>query len=92
MINIKPMYGFVLIREIQSPVITKGGLILPESAKKQGLMRGEVVKLGDAGPDYDCSDIKIGTKVMFVEYSSADVEEDGLRLLPYTEIKAVYED
>jgi chaperonin GroES len=86
--NIQPMQGRVLVKEIKPDDKAKGGLILPESAKDRSLMKGEVLKLGVPTPDYDCSGIVLGAKVLFVEYAAAEVELDGekYRFIRYEDV------
>lgn len=77
--NITPMQGRILVTEIPPESKTKGGLILPETAKDRALMRGEVLELGVPTPDYDCSLINKGSIVLFVEYAAAELEVAGVK-------------
>lgn len=82
------MQGRILVREIKPETITKGGLILLDSTAERSLMKATVVKLGSPTPDYDCSPIKEGSIVLFVEYASSDIEHGGekLRFIRYEDI------
>lgn len=73
------MQGRVLVKEIPPENKTKGGLILPETAKERALMRGLVLELGVPTPDYDCTPILKGSTVLFVEYAAAELEVDGIK-------------
>src|ERR1035437_4900007 len=77
--KITPMQGRILVKEILPENKTKGGLILPESAKERALMRGEVIELGVYTPDYDCTLINKGSTVLFVEYAAAELDVDGVK-------------
>lgn len=83
----------VLIQEIQPPEITKGGLILPTSARDRSLMRGIVLKKGECSDDYNLTLINIGSKILFVEYSSSEVELGGekFRFIRYEDIIGTYD-
>lgn len=90
------MQDRVLIKEIQPPETTKGGLILPSSARDRSLMRGVVLKLGTPSVDYNLTlaGIKIGSKILFVEYSSSEVELGGekFRFIRYEDIIGTYDE
>ncbi len=74
--NIRPMQGRILVKEIIPEGKTPGGLILPDSAKAQPLTKGLVIACGTPSPEYDCSPIVPEKIVLFVEYSSAEWTED----------------
>lgn len=75
--NITPMQGRILVKEIKPEEKTKGGLILPKSAQERSLMKALVITCGAPSPEYDCSLITEGSTVLFVEYAAAEVELEG---------------
>ena len=67
MLEIKPLFARVLIeREVEE--ITKGGIIIPDDAKKRHApTRGKIIAIGD---NVDPS-LKVGQTVVFGMYSGA---------------------
>ena len=88
------MQGRILVKEIHPQDKTTGGLILPESATKKALVKAEVIRVGLPIQEYDCSEIKEGAIVLFVEYAGAEVEEEGEKclLVRYEDIIGVIEE
>ncbi len=79
-----PLHDRVLVRRIESDETTKGGLIIPESAKEKPA-EGEIVSCG-AGARKDSGelipmDVKAGDKVLFGKWSGTEVKIDGEDLL-----------
>ncbi len=79
-----PLHDRVLVRRIESDETTKGGLIIPDSAKEKPA-EGEIVSCG-AGARKDSGelipmDVKAGDKVLFGKWSGTEVKIDGEDLL-----------
>lgn len=79
-----PLHDRVLVRRVESDEKTKGGLIIPDSAKEKPA-EGEVVSCG-AGARKDSGeliamDVKAGDKVLFGKWSGTEVKIDGEDLL-----------
>ena len=72
-----PLHDRVLVRRIESEDKTKGGLIIPDSAKEKP-MQGDVVAVGKGKMTEDGKvlplDVKIGDKVLFGKYSGTEVK------------------
>jgi chaperonin GroES len=80
----KPLHDRVLVRRIESDETTKGGLIIPDSAKEKPA-EGEIVSTGE-GARKDSGEliamaVKAGDKVLFGKWSGTEVKIDGEDLL-----------
>lgn len=79
-----PLHDRVLVRRVESDETTKGGLIIPESAKEKPA-EGEIVAVGAGAKDEDgdriSMDVKAGDKVLFGKWSGTEITLDGQELL-----------
>jgi chaperonin GroES len=80
----KPLHDRVLVRRVQSDEKTKGGLIIPDSAKEKPA-EGEIVACGE-GARKDSGEliamaVKAGDRVLFGKWSGTEVSVDGEELL-----------
>ena len=80
----KPLHDRVLVRRIESDETTKGGLIIPDTAKEKPA-EGEVIACGD-GARKESGDlipmaISVGDKILFGKWSGTEVTVDGEELL-----------
>ncbi|MFU8865392.1 MAG: co-chaperone GroES [Rhodobacterales bacterium] len=79
-----PLHDRVLVRRVESDEKTKGGLIIPESAKEKPA-EGIIVSVGAGAKDDDgariAMDVKAGDKVLFGKWSGTEVTLDGEELL-----------
>ena len=80
----KPLHDRVLVRRVQSDEKTKGGLIIPDSAKEKPA-EGEVISTGE-GARKDSGEliapsVKAGDRVLFGKWSGTEVSIDGEELL-----------
>ena len=76
----KPLHDRVLIERLDSPEKTKGGIILPESAKEKP-MEGLVVEVGNViidkkGNIFPLS-LQKGDKVLFAKWGGTEVKIDN---------------
>ena len=82
--NFTPLHDRVLVRRIESDEKTKGGLIIPDSAKEKP-QEGEVVSVGAGARDDDgdriAMDVKAGDKILFGKWSGTEVKIDGEDLI-----------
>ena len=79
-----PLHDRVLVRRIEGEEKTKGGLIIPDSAKEKP-QEGEVVACGegsrkDSGELIPMS-VKAGDRILFGKWSGTEVKLDGEDLL-----------
>ncbi|MDT8345589.1 MAG: co-chaperone GroES [Thermohalobaculum sp.] len=82
--SFKPLHDRVLVRRIESESTTKGGLIIPDSAKEKP-QEGEVVAVGE-GARKDSGDlipmgVKAGDRILFGKWSGTEIKLDGEELL-----------
>ena len=80
----KPLHDRVLVRRIEGEDKTKGGLIIPDSAKEKPA-EGEIVAVGtgarkDNGELIEMA-VKAGDRVLFGKWSGTEVKLDGEDLL-----------
>jgi chaperonin GroES len=80
----KPLHDRVLVRRVESDEKTKGGLIIPDSAKEKPA-EGEIVACGE-GARKDSGEliamaVKAGDRVLFGKWSGTEVSVDGEELL-----------
>ena len=81
---LKPLHDRVLVRRTESEDKTKGGLIIPDSAKEKP-SEGEIVAAGpgarkDSGELIEMA-VKAGDKILFGKWSGTEVTIDGEELL-----------
>ena len=80
----KPLHDRVLVKRVQSDEKTKGGLIIPDSAKEKPA-EGEIVAVGE-GARKDSGEliapsVKVGDRILFGKWSGTEVKLDGEELL-----------
>ncbi|PPB82231.1 chaperonin GroES [Albidovulum inexpectatum] len=80
----KPLHDRVLVKRVQSDEKTKGGLIIPDTAKEKPA-EGEVVAVGegarkDSGELIPMS-VKPGDRILFGKWSGTEVTIDGEEML-----------
>ena len=80
----KPLHDRVLVKRIESEDKTKGGLIIPDSAKEKPA-EGEVVAVGE-GARKDSGEliapsVKKGDRILFGKWSGTEVTLDGVEML-----------
>ncbi|BCM87387.1 molecular chaperone GroES [Methylobacterium indicum] len=80
----RPLHDRVVVRRIESEEKTKGGIIIPDSAKEKP-QEGEIVAVGPGGRDESGKltplDVKAGDRVLFGKWSGTEVKIDGKDLL-----------
>jgi chaperonin GroES len=74
----------VLVRRIEQEAKTKGGIIIPDTAKEKP-QEGEIVAAGPGARNDDGKlaplDVKAGDRVLFGKWSGTEVKIDGEDLL-----------
>jgi chaperonin GroES len=94
--KIRPLQDRILVKRVAEEEKTKGGIIIPDSAKEKP-SEGEVVAVG-AGKANDKGvvrpiDLKKGDRILFGKYSGNEVKIDGVEhlLLREEEVLGVIE-
>jgi len=82
--NIRPLADKVLIKQLEAKSVTKGGIVLPESAKEKP-RRGKIIAIGDGkilkNGKRGNFQVKIGDDVLFTSYGGTEIKLDGEKLL-----------
>jgi chaperonin GroES len=80
----RPLHDRVVVKRIEAEQKTKGGIIIPDSAKEKP-QEGQVVAVGPGGRDEASKlipiDIKNGDRVLFGKWSGTEIKLDGEELL-----------
>jgi len=80
----RPLGDRVLVRRVEEEAKTKGGIIIPDSAKEKP-QEGEVLAIGPGGRDEQGKlqplDVKVGDRILFGKWSGTEVKLDGEDLL-----------
>ncbi len=78
--KIRPLQDRVLVKRIESEEKTKGGIIIPDTAKEKPI-EGEVLAVGKGKIQEDGTvrplDVKVGDRVLFGKYSGTEVKIEG---------------
>ena len=80
----RPLHDRVVIRRAESDTKSKGGIIIPDTAKEKP-QEGEVVAVGPGSRDESGKlvplDVKAGDTILFGKWSGTEVKIDGEDLL-----------
>jgi chaperonin GroES len=80
----RPLHDRVVVKRIDAEAKTKGGIIIPDTAKEKP-SQGEITAVGPGGRDESGKlipiDVKIGDRVLFGKWSGTEVKLDGEELL-----------
>ena len=78
--KIRPLHDKILVKRLQEEEKTKGGIIIPDSAKEKP-MEGKVIAVGKGKLMEDgkvhALDVKAGDRILFGKYSGTEVKIDG---------------
>ncbi len=82
--SFRPLGDRVLVRRVEEEEKTKGGIIIPDTAKEKP-QEGEVVSVGPGARDEDGKrvpmDVKAGDRILFGKWSGTEVKIDGEDLI-----------
>ena len=80
----RPLHDRVLVRRVEAEEKTKGGIIIPDTAKEKP-QEGEVVAVGPGARDEAGKliplDVKAGDQILFGKWSGTEVKIDGTEYL-----------
>jgi chaperonin GroES len=77
--KIRPLHDRVIVKRIEETEKTKGGIIIPDTAKEKP-QEGKVVSVGPGRLEEGKViplDVKAGDKILFGKYSGAEIKLDG---------------
>ena len=78
--KIQPLADRVLVQPQEAEEKTAGGIIIPDTAKKERPIEGKVLAVGQGTKDEEMV-LKVGDKVLYGKYSGTEVELDGENFL-----------
>jgi chaperonin GroES len=79
--RIRPLNDRILVKRVEEETVTKGGLIIPDTAKEKP-QRGEVIAVGPGKMTEDGKrnppEVKAGDIVLFAKYAGTEIKIDGM--------------
>lgn len=83
MAKVQPLGDRVLLQPLEAEEKTKGGIILPDTAKEKP-QEGKVVAVGKGKMEDGKAvkvEVKVGDKVLYAKYSGTEIKVDGEEML-----------
>jgi len=78
--KLRPLHDRILVKRVEEETTTKGGIIIPDSAKEKPA-EGKVISVGNGKVGEDGKriplDIKKGDRILFSKYGGTEVKVDG---------------
>jgi len=78
--NIRPLHDRIIVKRVQEEEKTKGGIIIPDTAKEKPI-EGEIIAVGNGKIMDDGKvrklEVKAGDRILFGKYSGTEVKLDG---------------
>jgi chaperonin GroES len=82
--KIRPLQDRIVVRRVQEEEKTKGGIIIPDSAKEKPI-EGEVIAVGNGKIADDgkvlALEVKKGDRILFGKYAGTEIKIDGVEHL-----------
>ena len=79
--NVRPLGDRILVRRVEEAEKTRGGIIIPDSAKERPL-EGKVIAVGSGKRLEDGQivklDVKAGDRILFGKYAGTEIKVDGV--------------
>ena len=80
MTKIRPLQDRIIVKRVQEEEKTKGGIIIPDSAKEKPI-EGKVIAVGNGKVQEDGKvrplDVKAGDRILFSKYAGTEIKIDG---------------
>ena len=80
----RPLHDRVAVKRVEEEEKTKGGIIIPDTAKEKP-QEGQIVAVGPGARGEDGKiqplDVKVGDRVLFGKWSGTEVKLDGEELM-----------
>ncbi len=92
--KLEPLGDKVVVKPIEKEVTSKGGLIIPDTAKEKP-QEGEIIAVGPGKVDKKgnkiAMDVKVGDKVIFAKYTGSEITVSGEKylIMPENDILAI---
>ena len=79
--KITPLFDFVLIEPIKEESVTKGGIVIPETAREERSMKGKIIAVGPGKVNEKTGEritpsVKPGQIVIFKKYAPDEIKID----------------
>ena len=93
----RPLHDRVVVKRVEEEGKTKGGIIIPDTAKEKP-MEGEIVAVGPGARDEKGTlvplDVKKGDRILFGKWSGSEIKLDGdeLLIMKESDIMAIIDD
>jgi chaperonin GroES len=82
--NLKPLADRVVVKPAEAEEVTKGGIILPDTAKEKP-QQGEIVAVGPGRTSDDgkliAPQVAVGDTILYGKYSGTEITVDGTEYL-----------
>ena len=79
--NVRPLQDRILVRRVEEVEKTRGGIIIPDSAKERPL-EGNVIAVGSGKRTEEgvlvALDVKAGDRILFGKYAGTEIKVDGI--------------
>ena len=83
-VKLQPLADRLVVKPIEKEEVTKGGIILPDTAKEKP-QEGEVVAIGPGRLSEDgkriAMDVKVGDRVIYAKYGGTEIKIDDEELI-----------
>ncbi|MCJ7685684.1 MAG: co-chaperone GroES [Desulfobacteraceae bacterium] len=78
--KVRPLHDRVIVKRVEEEETTKGGIIIPDTAKEKPV-EGKIVAVGDGKVTDDGKkiplEVKAGDKVLFGKYAGTEIQIEG---------------
>ena len=78
--KIRPLQDRIIVKRVQEEEKTKGGIIIPDSAKEKPI-EGKVIAVGNGKVQEDGKvrplDVKAGERILFSKYAGTEIKIEG---------------
>ena len=93
--NIQPLADRIIVKPLEAEEKTKGGIVLPDTAKEKP-QEGEVVAVGSGKKMDDgkvqALELKVGDRILYGKYSGTEIttkEDEGLLIMREEDVLAI---
>jgi len=78
--KVRPLHDRVIVKRIEEEETTKGGIIIPDTAKEKP-MEGKITAVGNGkileNGQTQPMDVKVGDRILFGKYAGTDIKIEG---------------
>ena len=78
--KVRPLHDRVIVKRVEEEETTKGGIIIPDTAKEKPV-EGKIIAVGDGKVEDDGKkiplEVKAGDKVLFGKYAGTEIQIEG---------------